>query len=142
MLILAPIIFLSQATNSVQRDLVVMYQKWDKAVVAHDKKTLDSILAPNFSAKVKGSSKPMNRKDFLKGITGSWAIKDAPKEQSFTTKVNKVMAVKSNFAAYISESIVFKFKDGKTRKVDFNSLDIWQKVGKTWQIVQTEPMDK
>lgn len=142
MFILAPILLLVQDTATVQKELSAMYSKWDRAILAHDKKTMDSILAPSFTAKVKGSPKPMTKKEFLNGITGSWSIKDAPREQSFTTKINKVMAVKTNFAAYISESIVFKLKDGKTRKVDFSSLDVWQKIGKTWQIVQTEPMDK
>lgn len=142
MLILVPILFVAQSTTNVQTELKAMYQKWDKAVVAHDKKTMESILAPKFAAKVKGTTKKLNKKEFINGITAGWSKKDSPKEQSFTTKINKVMELNSGYAAYIDESITFKLKDGSTRKVAFKSLDTWMRVGKSWQIFATEPMDK
>jgi Domain of unknown function (DUF4440) len=142
MVFLSTVLVLAQTTTAVQKDLTALYMKWDKAVVAHDKKVMESIIANNFFAKIKGSKKTMNKQEFIGAITASWSKKDSPKEQSFTTKITKVMPVKTRFAALVAESMVFKLKDGSTRKVDFKSLDVWEKVGATWQIVQTEPMDK
>lgn len=141
MLFIAPVLFLTQTVAAAQKDINIMYLKWDKAVVAHDQKTMESILASSFVAKVKQSPKPMTKKDFISAITSGWKRADAPKEQSFTTKINKVTLANGKYLAKIDESVVFKMKGGKTQKVDFKSLDTWVKVGKVWQIVATEHLD-
>ena len=141
MLIIAPVLFLTQSVADAQKNINAMYLKWDKAVVAHDQKTMESVLASNFVAKVKQSKKPMTKQDFISAIASGWKKADAPKEQSFTTKINSVTQSKGQFLAKIDESVVFKMKDGKPRKVDFKSLDTWVKVGKNWQIVATESAD-
>jgi hypothetical protein len=140
MIHLVPIFILAQTTTSVQKDLDAMYLKWDKAVVAHDRRTMDSVLASGFAAKLKGAKKPMTKSEFLGAITGRWKP-DSPREQSFVTKIKKVEMKSSLAVATILESVVFKMKDGKTRKVDFHSLDTWQRVGKGWQIIATESLD-
>ena len=138
MLIIAPVLFLVQTVSAAQKDINAMYLKWDKAVVAHDQKTMETVLASSFVAKVTGSKKPMSKQEFISAIASGWKKTDAPKEQSFTTKINKVTIEKGKYIALIEESVVFKAKDSKTQKFDFTSRDTWVKVGKTWQIVATE----
>lgn len=140
MLILLPALILSQSVNDAQKGIEAMYRKWDKAIVAHDQKALESVLAPSFVAKTNGM-KTMNKKEFISAITQSWKVKDAPKDLAFTTKINKVSLSGGLYMVDINESMTVKSKNGKSKKVDFKSLDSWKKTGNSWQIVATKPLD-
>jgi hypothetical protein len=83
----------------------------------------------------------MNKEEFIGAISGRWRVKNAPQEKSFKTKVNIVTIDKGIYLANIDESVVFAMSGGKTKKIDFKSLDTWMKVGKKWLIVATEPAD-
>jgi hypothetical protein len=136
------ILLLTQVSPNTQKDIAALYAQWDKAVVAHNRNVMDSIIAPKFSAKIKGTKKTLSKAEFLNGITAGWSKKDSPKDLSFNTKISKIMEVNANYAVYIEESKVVVLKDGSKRKASWKSLDTWAKVGKTWRIVATEPMDK
>ena len=146
MLFLAPILFATQSLPAIQKEIDKQYLKWDKAVVAHDAKTMESMLADDFSAKVKGREKPMTKKDFAGTIEARWKT-GFPKELSFTTKIDKVESVKSDkskdalYAASILETVEFEFKDGTKKKISFKSYDTWRKIGAHWQIVISANLD-
>ena len=146
MLFLAPILFATQSLPAIQKEIDKQYHKWDKAVVARDVKTMESMLAVDFSANVKGRQKPMTKKDFAGTIEARWKA-GFPKELSFTTKIDKVEAVKADqpkeklYAASIQETVEFEFKDGTKKKISFKSYDTWRKVGAHWQIVISANLD-
>ena len=116
-----------------------MYARWDKAIVSHDKRTLESMVVPTFVVKLR-AGKTLTRKQFFAGVTGQWT-KDGPREKAFTTKVNAVSVKDGLFIASIDESIVYLYKNKSTKKIAWKSLDTWKKFGKNWQIVATQSND-
>ena len=145
MVILTALI-ISQSLDSIQREIEHEYIRWDKAVVGHDEKTMESLLAKDFSAVVVGREKPLTKSEFAGSIESRWK-NPLPTELRFVTKIDKVELVKNEspqsalYAATIQETVNFLMNDGSVREISFKSYDTWRKSGKSWQIVISKNLD-
>ncbi len=139
-------LIISQSMEVVQLEIDHEYIRWDKAVVGHDEKTMESMLAKDFSAVVVGRQKPMTKSEFAGTIESRWKSL-FPTELRFVTKIDKVELVKTEnaksslYAATIQETVNFLMKDGSVREISFKSFDTWRKSGKSWQIVISRNLD-
>ena len=137
---------ITQSMEVIQKEIDHEYLRWDKAVVGHDEKTMESMLAKDFSAIVVGREKPMTKSEFAGSIESRWK-NPLPTELRFVTKIYKVELVKTEnpqsalYAATIQETVNFLMKDGSVREISFKSYDTWRKSGKSWQIIISKNLD-
>ncbi|MEI8281463.1 MAG: DUF4440 domain-containing protein [Armatimonadota bacterium] len=137
---------ITQSMEVIQKEIDHEYLRWDKAVVGHDEKTMESMLAKDFSAIVVGREKPMTKSEFAGSIESRWK-NPLPTELRFVTKIYKVELVKTEnpqsalYAATIQETVNFLMKYGSVREISFKSYDTWRKSGKSWQIIISKNLD-
>jgi len=114
-----------------------MYKAWGRARVAVDKKTLDSIMAPDFYVSLYG--KRLSRDKFLSDIT-----QNRPEVHltRFDTEILTLRKTEAEWTAVISEKIEVTFTgpDGKTKKICslWVTRDGWRKDGDKWFVTYSE----
>ena len=146
MIILLPAMFFMQSLPAIKKEIDQQYLKWDKAVVAHNITTLDSMMAVDFWAKLAGPEKPTNKKGYIAAIKKRWND-GGTKELAYMTKIDKIEVVRSErpklslFAVTIQNDLIFKLRNGSKSKFSQKLCDTWQKSGVTWQIVKSENLD-
>ncbi|MEI8280934.1 MAG: DUF4440 domain-containing protein [Armatimonadota bacterium] len=132
-----PILLLAQTATSPRLAIEQQYKKWDRAVLAHNKKAMQNLLSPKFTAKALAGQIPLNRTQFIKAITSRWRP-GAPKEQSYVTKINDFAQTTGACITTVSQSIVYKYSNNTTRKAQFKLIDTWKMVGKNWILFSSD----